>query len=67
MPDDDEFATLRLHLGNAAPATAELLLLNTALEVNGPSRLLAGLDRLPESAVLPSRLVEVELAGLRPR
>ncbi|MEZ5343140.1 MAG: hypothetical protein R2706_17390 [Acidimicrobiales bacterium] len=67
MPDDDEFALLRRHLGGAAPHVAAGLLANTATEVNGPSRLLAGLERLPEGATLPARLVEVELAGLRPR
>lgn len=67
MPDDEEFTLLREVLGSAPPDVASELLLNTATEPNGPSRLLAALDRFPKANPLPRHLVEVELAGLRPR
>ncbi len=67
MPDDDEFELLRRVVGSAPADVASELLISTAAEANGPSRLLAALDRFPESHPLPRHLVEVELAGLRPR
>ena len=67
MPDDAEFTTLRQHFAATESEIVLELLLDTALELNGPSRLLAALEHLPADSRLERRLVEVEVAGLRPR